>query len=458
VTRRIVAGFVAVLVAVLVAIVVPLGVVVAAQQRRDFRDAALGSARAVAALAEEQLDDRSTSGVLASGVTRIAGAGDSVAVLNSAWVVVARAGSVIPNDTIAAARAGRALPHAHDRITVTATVGDSDRTVGLVVLTRDTAPVQRRQRLLWLALAAAAIIALLVGALVAASLARWIARPLRSLVGAAHQVGGGDVAARADDTIGPAQVRDVAGAFNTMADRVAGLLEVQRGMTAEVSHQLRTPLAALRLRLELLGEELPEDQAEEVEAMVAETNRLARLVDGLLAVARAEAMPSVPVSVDLGEIVIDRIAAWEPIAGEREVSLSGSGGSVRAVATPGHVEQVLDNLIDNALEAAAPRGQITVRAGHRDGRALLTVADDGPGMSVDRMAHAFDRFVTDRAGNGGCGLGLTVVERLVASDGGAIDVRQTAGGGLTVEVSLPVTGPDTGGRRSPARTDTVSGS
>jgi signal transduction histidine kinase len=456
VTRRILAGFVAVLVAVLVAIVIPLGVVVSAQQRRDFRDAALGSARAVAALAEEQLDDRSTSGVLTSGVTRIAGAGDSVAVLNSGGIVIAQAGSPIPNSTIAAARAGRSLPGAHDRITVAATVGDSDRTVGLVVLTRDTAPLQRRQRLLWLALATAAIIALLVGALVAARLARWIARPLRSLIDAAYQVGGGDVAARADDTIGPAQVRDVAGAFNDMADRVAGLLEAQRGMTAEVSHQLRTPLAALRLRLELLGEELPEDQAQEVEAMIAETNRLGRLVDGLLAVARAEASPSAPASVDLGEIVTDRIAAWEPVADEREVSLSGSGGSVRAAATPGHVEQVLDNLIDNALEAAAPRGQITVRAGYRDGRALLIVADDGPGMSVDRMAHAFDRFVTDRAGNGGSGLGLTVVERLVASDGGTIDLRQTPGGGLTVDVSLPVTDPATAGQLSRARTDTMS--
>jgi signal transduction histidine kinase len=117
---------------------------------------------------------------------------------------------------------------------------------------------------------------------------------------------------------------------------------------------------------------------------------------------------------------------------------------------------VLDNLSDKALDAAAPHGQITVGAGYRDGRALLTVADDGPGMSVDRMAHAFDRFVTDRAGNGGSGLGLTVVERLVVADGGTIDLRQTPGGGLTVEVSLPVTDPATGGQASPARTETMS--
>jgi signal transduction histidine kinase len=437
VTRRIVAGFVTVLVAVLAAIVVPLGIVVTAQQRRDFRDAARGAARAVAALAEEQLDDRTTSGALASGLPRIAGAGDSVAVLNSVGAALATRGQPIPPDVIAAARAGRAVPALHDRITVTATVGDGERTLGLVVLIRDTAPTERRSRLLWLALAGAATAALLVGAVVAASLARWIARPLRSLVDAARAVGG-DVTARANEGAGPAQVRDVAGAFNDMADRVAALLETQRGMTAEVSHQLRTPLAALRLRLELLGTEVRGEQAEEVDAMVAETSRLARLVDGLLAVARAEATPSAPAPIDLTAVVAARLASWEPVADERQVVLGTSGGSVRAVATPGHVEQVLDNLIDNALDAVAPGGRITVGVGHRDGCALLTVADDGPGMSAEQMAHAFDRFVTDRAGNGGTGLGLTVVDRLVAADGGGIDLRQTPGGGLTVEVALPV--------------------
>ena len=229
----------------------------------------------------------------------------------------------------------------------------------------------------------------------------------------------------------------MAGAFNDMADRVTKLLEIQRATTAEVSHQLRTPLAALRLRLELLGTEVREDQADEVTTIVAETNRLARLVDGLLTVARAEATPATPVATDLAAVIATRVAAWEPVADERNVSLASGTGAVRALATAGHIEQVLDNLIDNALDAVRPGGQITVSVRARDGRAILTVADNGPGMSGEEMAHAFDRFVTDRAGNGGTGLGLAVVDRLVAADGGSIDLFQSPGGGLTVEVSLP---------------------
>ena len=436
-TRRILAGFIAVLLAVLAAIVVPLGIVVTGQQRRDFRDAARGAARAVAALAEEQLNDHARSGELASGVARIIGAGDSVEVLDSAGSVVARVGRPIAARVVAAARAGSALPALHDRITVTAAVGDSERTVGLVVLTRGTASTEQRRRSLWLALTGASIAALLIGAGVAASLARWIARPLRSLVSAAREVGEGDLTARADYRIGPPQVRDVAAAFNDMADRVARLLELQRGMTAEVSHQLRTPLAAMRLRLELLATEVREDQSGEVVAIVAETSRLARLVDGLLAVARADATPSTPSPIDLASAVATRLSAWEPVAGERDVSLNPCTGTARALATPGHVEQVLDNLIDNALEALPPGGQITVSVHDRDDRAILTVADNGPGMSGEQMTHAFDRFVTDRAGNGGTGLGLTVIDRLVAADGGSIELFETPGGGVTVEVSLP---------------------
>ena len=439
-TRRILAGFIAVLLAVLAAIVVPLGIVVTGQQRRDFRDAARGAARAVAALAEEQLNDHARSGELASGVASIIGAGDSVEVLDSAGSVVARVGRPIAARVVAAARAGSALPALHDRITVTAAVGDSERAVGLVVLTRGTASTEQRRRSLWLALTGASIAALLIGAGVAASLARWIARPLRSLVSAAREVDGeGDVTARAEDRTGPAQVRDVAGAFNDMADRVARLLELQRGMTAEVSHQLRTPLAAMRLRLELLATEVREDQSGEVVAIVAETSRLARLVDGLLAVARADATPATPLPIDLASVVATRLTAWEPVADEREVFLNRCTGTARALATPGHVEQVLDNLIDNALEALLLGGQITVSVRDRDGRAILTVADNGPGMSGEQMTHAFDRFVTDRAGNGGTGLGLTVIDRLVAADGGSIEMFETPGGGVTVEVSLPAT-------------------
>lgn len=436
-TRRILAGFVAVLVAVLAAIVVPLGLVVTAQQDRDFRAAARGAAGAVAALAEERLDDHSPAVQLTAGIAGIVRPSDSVLVLDRAGSVVGQVGPAIPTGVLAAARAGAVLPAVHERIAVSSAVGDSANTVGLVVLTRDTASLEQRQRDLWLVLLGASIGALAIGALVGTGLARWITLPLGSLVTAARAVGQGEITARANDRTGPAQVRDVAGSFNEMADRVTRLLEVQRGMTAEVSHQLRTPLAAMRLRLELLSTEVGAELAGEVTMIVEETSRLARLVDGLLAIAKADATTSTPVTTDLTAIVAARVLAWEPVASERNVSLSQGVGAAHAAATDGHVEQILDNLIDNALDAVPPGGRITVGIERRDGRAVLVVADDGPGMSSQQLTHAFDRFVTDRADDGGTGLGLAVVKRLVAADGGSIDLFPSPGGGLTVEVSLP---------------------
>jgi signal transduction histidine kinase len=218
---------------------------------------------------------------------------------------------------------------------------------------------------------------------------------------------------------------------------VLALIETQRGMTAEVSHQLRTPLAALRLRLELLDGDLGGKDAAEISGLIEETNRLSRLLDGLLAVARAENTPSMPEPVDLAAVAAERVAAWQPLADERRVILRIDAAPAVALATVGHVEQILDNLLDNAIAALSPQGMITVAASAHDLHATLSVADDGPGLSPDRRARALDRFVTDRTGDGGTGLGLHVVNRLVASDAGEISLTDTPGGGLTVTITFP---------------------
>jgi signal transduction histidine kinase len=440
-TRRILVGFLAVLSAVIAAVVVPLGLTVTAQQRTDFATQAAAAARAISAIAEEHLDDKAPLSALRSVLSRFGSRGDGTVVLDVAGRTVARAGVSVPSGVLAAARTGAPLPRLPGRIAVRDRIGDSDRRLGVVVLVRDTAPVDHRERMLWASLAAAAAGALLLGAVVGWSLSRWIGRPLTSLIAAAQQMEHGDIAARADDTVGPRQVRDVAGAFNDMAARVTNLLDTQRGMTAEVSHQLRTPLAALRLRLELLAGELDEPPAAEVDAMIDEINRLARLVEGLLAVARAEATPPAPAPADLHSIAAARLAAWEPLATERGIDLRLDAEPVVVAATPGHLEQVIDNLLDNAIEATPPNGRIVVSV-HRNGASTsLAVADTGRGMSADQREHGLDRFVTDRAGSGGTGLGLAVVTRLIAAAGGTTQLLETPGGGLTVEIRLPATRP-----------------
>jgi len=433
-TRRITAAFLAVLFAVIAVIVVPLGAIDTHRLRSDFRREAFTSAHALAAVSEERLDDHRSDPQLPVLLARSAQRGDGVVVLD-------RAGQVLTS-------LGRSVLPGEDRLIVRVPVGDESNPVGTVVLSRDEGPVENRLRALWLLLGGAAVLALVVGAVVGVLLGRWIATPLRSLVTAAEGVGAGSLTARAETDTGPSQVREVAAAFNEMADRVNSLLDAQAMMTADVSHQLRTPLAALRLRLDLLGDEVDEEQRREVSGMIAETSRLSRLVDGLLAVARAEAAVASPRTVDVAAVCAERVGSWEPLAAERGIRLElRNGAHSPARITPGHLEQILDNVLANALDALPAGGTVRLDVVRSETATTVRIADDGPGMDPALREHAFDRFVTDRRGDGGTGLGLAIVGRLVAADHGSAELLETDGGGLTVEITLPAGGQDPAARR-----------
>jgi signal transduction histidine kinase len=423
-SRRIAAAFLAVLFAFVAIVVVPLGLIDSGRIRGDFRSGALTTARALASVSEERLDDGHADAAFRSGLTRSLQPGDGVLVLDDHHRVLARAGS--------------AVAAGDDRLVVRAPIGTTSPPLGTVVFTRDTQPVEDRLRDLWLALAGAAVLVMLAGTLVAVRLGTWIATPLRSLVAAAGGVGAGDVTARADAATGPEQVRDVSRAFNEMADRVTSLLETQAMMTADVSHQLRTPLSALRLRLDLLADEVPADLQDEVAGMISETTRLSRLVDGLLAVARAEATLPAPRAVDVAATCADRVRSWEPLAAERGVTLAlRSAGPTFAQSTPGHLEQVLDNALANAMDALAAGGVVAIDVADTPSGAIIRIADDGPGMAEQLRAHAFDRYVTDRGRDRNSGLGLAIVGRLVAADHGHAELLDTPGGGVTLVIRLP---------------------
>lgn len=424
-SRRIAAAFLAVLLGFVAVVVVPLGLLDSGRIRGDFRAGALTTARALASVAEERLDDRSADAGFRAVLTRSLQPGDGVVVLDNRNRVVGRAGgSVAPTD---------------DRLIVRAPIGNASPRRGVVVLARNSQPVEGRLRDLWLALGGAALLAMLAGALVAFRLGTWIATPLRSLVAAAGAVGGGDVTARADATTGPEQVRDVGRAFNDMADRVAALLESQAMMTADVSHQLRTPLSALRLRLDLLADEVPADLRDEVTGMISETTRLSRLVDGLLAVARAESTPPSPRAVDVAAICAERVRSWEPLGAERGVRLElrSAVQPTYAQSTPGHLEQILDNALANALDALPTGGTVGIDVATGASEVVIRIQDDGPGMTAELRAHAFDRFVSDRGSGRNTGLGLAIVGRLVAADHGRAELLDTPGGGLTLVIGLP---------------------
>jgi signal transduction histidine kinase len=211
------------------------------------------------------------------------------------------------------------------------------------------------------------------------------------------------------------------------------LLESQQAFVADASHQLRTPLTALRLRLENLQHGLP---APELAGALAEVDRLARLVNGLLALARADAAALPASSLTLADAVGERLEAWSALAAERDVRLvAGIDGDAEVRASPERLEQVLDNLIANALEAAPPASAVTISTRRARGRIELHVRDEGPGLTAEERARAFDRFWRGRNGSGS-GLGLAIVRRLVVADGGDVELLPAPGGGIDAVVRL----------------------
>ena len=332
--------------------------------------------------------------------------------------------------------------------------GEHGIVAGVVLVSHSTAPLDSEIRTLWTVLAAIGLLAILAASLLAIWLARWISRPLLGLDAVAGQLADGDLTVRAPTNSGPPELRRLSRTFNTMAGRLENLVHGSRAVLADVSHQLRTPLAALRLRLDFMAADAAEtdpDLAAELAGAQDEVTRLNRLVDGLLAVARAENVQPHPEVIDVALVVAERVAAWTPVAEDRGIDLIDnteiSDGDpmgpqpVLGWLGEGHLEQILDNLIANALDALSPGDAVIVTANAaEEGRIHVMVRDNGPGMSADDKERAFLRFTSGRpagSGLGGTGLGMAIVHRLVTSNGGTAELADTPGGGLTVLMDLP---------------------
>ena len=308
--------------------------------------------------------------------------------------------------------------------------------LGTVILVRPTASLDREIAAIWVLFGTICVVAMIGAALLAFGLARWVSRPLKGLDAAARRLADGDLEIRAKVESGPPELRRLGTTFNTMAGRLEALVHGNRAVIADVSHQLRTPLAALRLRLDLLADDTDPETGHELAGAQDELARLSRLVDGLLTVARAENVVPVPMTVDVAEVAGERVVAWHPVADDRSIILATSSAKpVLAWIGEGHLEQVLDNLIANALDALGAGGRITVTTKVTTAGAQITVADDGPGMSAEDRERAFLRFTTSNPN--GTGLGLAIVHRLVTSNGGMARLTETPGGGLTVVLDFP---------------------
>jgi signal transduction histidine kinase len=457
VTRRIVLVFLAFTCALLVSAVVPLALDAANHDRASFIQATAGMARADAAVAQARLDNQSDF-PLAIVISQTQQAGDGLLIFegdpraddrvidkgmppgnwvqlairaNAAGELTKKAGQPIePVTEVAGARVAAAMP-----VFLRGKFG----LVGTVILARSTKSLNGDIVELWAVLGSIAAVAMIAATLLAFGLARWVSRPLASLDSTARRLADGDLESRAVVDSGPPELRRLASTFNTMAGRLEALVHGHRAVIADVSHQLRTPLAALRLRLDLLAADTdpdPQTTGHELAGALEELARLSRLVDGLLAVARAENVVPEPAVVDVAEVARERVVAWHPVADDRGIVLEVvSRPSVLAWIGEGHLEQVLDNIIANALDALSAGGHVRVTVSATTAGARVTVADDGPGMNAEDRERAFLRFTTSNPS--GTGLGLAIVHRLVTSNGGTARLVETPGGGLTAVLDFP---------------------
>ncbi|MFI9760896.1 sensor histidine kinase [Streptomyces sp. NPDC051963] len=313
--------------------------------------------------------------------------------------------------------------------------------IGAVRIVYSTDHLTDRLWQIWGFRAGLAVAVLAVAAVIGAAAARRITRPLRQLNDMATKFSDGDLTARSPVT-GPTETQTLARTLNQAGERLDTLIASQRIFVADASHQLRTPLTALRLSLDNIADGVDDEFVrEDVEQATAEVVRMSRLVNGLLVLARAEAKVTAAEPLALRDIVNDRLAVWRPAADERGVTIA-LGGSAddrpSVLASPGHLDQALDNVLSNALEVSPDGGTITVRMEPKGDRVVLSVLDDGPGMSDAEKSRAFDRFWRGQGltGRAGSGLGLAIVKQLVTDDGGTVALRDAPGGGLCVEISL----------------------
>jgi len=339
-----------------------------------------------------------------------------------------------------------------DRRSLMATAGirQDGELVGAVVLAVDSAAARRDIARSWLWVAAGCLVVLMVAAIVARALTRWVLRPLDGLERAVAEMTEG-VAGPPADVAGPPELRHYTSAFNTMAQVVRASLERQRRLVADASHQLRNPLAAVRLRADSLADSVTESGQPTYQSMTGELDRLENLLGQLMRLARAEQVSgsrqvglsaTAGESTNLGDVIAERIAFWQPVAEDKDAQLlDRSNHSDLSVQVARHdVEQLLDVALDNALRYAGRAATVTVSTRQTDETAELIVSDDGSGLPDEDLSRASARFWRGKDDGAGTGLGLAIAAEIAAGHGGTVGVEKAPEGGLLVRFRLPVAG------------------
>jgi signal transduction histidine kinase len=406
VRKRLLRSYVLIALAAVLVLGIPLGVVGARLERNDSHTRLEREAVAAASLVDDDLEHGRPL-----PRERLV----SLLAPDHALLIVERDGGRI---------VAGALPQG-DVIRATASAGNGDTITALAPSRELNEHVTR----LWLVVGLLALGA--VGAALGLGLlqSRRFARPLERLADAAARLGQGDFSARAGRHPLP-EVDALAAALDRSAERIAALVERERAFSANVSHQLRTPLTALRLRLEELADAPDDDVREEALAALAEADRLESTVDDLLALARSgRAGDAEP--VDVGALVRARAAAWMPTydAAARPLMVR-AGQGVTARAAPGALQQALDVLLENALRHGA--GEVSVVVTTVGDHVVIGVGDQGAGVAPGLEDAVFDRAPTSL---GGTGIGLPLARALMEAGGGRL--RLATPRPVVFEIVLP---------------------
>jgi len=281
--------------------------------------------------------------------------------------------------------------------------------------------------------------------LTALVLAYQLLKPVNQLTHAAASMAKGDLSQRVEAGEGD-ELSTLGRAFNQMAASLQRAEGNRRVMTADVAHELRTPIAVQRAHLEALQDGVYPLTAENLQPVLDQTEMLALLVDDLrtLALADAGELTLERKQVDMDELVESLLERFRPEADNRQVALRFNrqvGNAATVYVDSKRIEQVLNNLMSNALRYTPAGGEIVLQLGSQEKTVSLRVADSGPGVPDGAVEHVFERFYrADKArsrGEGGTGLGLAIARQLVLAHGGELSVRNRPEGGAEFTLDLP---------------------
>jgi len=434
----------------IVALAVPLTVNLHDRVEAEVREQA-GAQAALLAASVPELDAAALGRLVEEGGDRTGG---RVVVVDRTGVVVADSedGTAIGSGfgarpEIAAALAGERVQQTRrsdtldtDLLATAIPVVRAGRPDGAVRVTQDMEAVSDATTRATTGIAAVSGVVLLVGLLLAAALAAQLARPSRQLQTAAERLAAGDLDARAP-VGGAKEQRRVAAAFNDMAVRLGRTLDGQRAFVADASHQLRTPLTGMRLRLEEIRHaEVPPAVREDADAAIAELDRLSRTVDELLVLSQAGERDAPVERLALDAVLAEAHDRWSAQAAARGAELVlEEGAPVTGRAAEADLHRALDVLVENALAYGGQGVTVTLRA--RPG--AVEVVDDGPGPSPGEEDDVFERFHRGTAGRAGgsstpgTGLGLSIARELAGRWGGSATLRRGPDGGAVARLELP---------------------